>query len=184
MEKFIDDIAVQQNREVIIIGESFGGLLTPAVAMRMEGLAERQNIPNPIKGLVMINPATSYEESDWTTLGPLLTSLRYLEKKDGEKLKSGTDIAIDYQGYFLDGTEFDNSTLGDATLYFQFGKPEQVIRGFEIVLSKMKEGERVRAYIPSHLAFGSKGSTTGIVKEHTPLYFDLHLKEVYKKENL
>mmetsp|Transcript_3776 Transcript_3776/g.5834 ORF Transcript_3776/g.5834 Transcript_3776/m.5834 type:complete len:725 (-) Transcript_3776:374-2548(-) len=77
--KFIDDIAVKHGREVVLIGESYGGLLAPSVAIRYKIRQE-----SPIKGLVLVNPATSFDKTQWTTLGPLLASLRYLENKENE----------------------------------------------------------------------------------------------------
>jgi pimeloyl-ACP methyl ester carboxylesterase/1-acyl-sn-glycerol-3-phosphate acyltransferase len=67
----IDDLVAQgdisSSREVVLIGESFGGLLAPSVAMRR---SEQQGL----KGLVLVNPATSFEESQWSTAAPFITS--------------------------------------------------------------------------------------------------------------
>ena len=45
----------------------------------------------------------------------------------GEEIRSGMEIALDYQGYFLDGEEFDDSQKGESTMFFQVGKPDQVV---------------------------------------------------------
>lgn len=64
-------------RPVYLLGESFGGVLALAVGARCPGLVDR---------LVLINPATSFEDSLWPLLGPILpqaSSLlprKYLEK--------------------------------------------------------------------------------------------------------
>ena len=79
---FIQDIAIKHDREVILVGESFGGLLAPAVALRIQNITTRQGVKNPIIGLVMANPATSFDETQWSTLAPILASLRHVEREE------------------------------------------------------------------------------------------------------
>lgn len=81
---FIKKIATEQNRDVILVGESFGGLLAPAVALRLQAISDSTNTKNPIKGMVMINPATSFEKTQWSTLAPILASLRHIEQEEEE----------------------------------------------------------------------------------------------------
>lgn len=50
-------------RPVYVLGESFGGVLALAVAAECPALVDR---------LVLVNPATSFKDSLWPTLGPLL----------------------------------------------------------------------------------------------------------------
>jgi pimeloyl-ACP methyl ester carboxylesterase len=64
--------SLDEHRPITLIGESFGGLLAPAVALRM------QSFPGRIQGLVMVNPATSFDETQWSALGPFLASLRHV----------------------------------------------------------------------------------------------------------
>ncbi len=98
---------------------------------------------------------------------------------EGEFLTSGQEIALDYTGHFLDGTEFDDSSKDQSTLYFQLGKPDQVIRGIDLALRKMRNGEEARLYIPSHLAFGQSGSSTGLIPALTPLMFKVKVSAVF-----
>ena len=65
--------SLDENRPVTLIGESFGGLLAPAVALNLQNSS-----PDRLQGMVMVNPATSYDETEWSTLGPLLASLKHL----------------------------------------------------------------------------------------------------------
>ena len=52
------------NSPVVLFGESFGGLLACHIASRLG---------DKVSQLVLANPATSYEDSNWPTMGPLLT---------------------------------------------------------------------------------------------------------------
>ena len=82
-------------REVLLIGESFGGLLDPAGALRVASMYERRTRTaardamdcgigiteeprNPIWGMVLVNPATPIDNTQWGNLGPLLASLRWV----------------------------------------------------------------------------------------------------------
>jgi hypothetical protein len=79
--KFVDDAtkSCETPREVILIGESFGGLLACAVAMALKA-STKYNLT--LKGMTLVNPATSFDETNWEQFVPLLTSLRYLETQE------------------------------------------------------------------------------------------------------
>lgn len=64
---------LDENRPITLIGESFGGLLAPAVALNLQN-----SLPGRLEGMVLVNPATSFDETQWSTLGPLLASLRHV----------------------------------------------------------------------------------------------------------
>ena len=77
--QFIEDLVKTTDRPVYVIGESFGGMLASAVSLQIlkqsgneEKSAKRQN---PIEGMILVNPATSFENSSWDIMAPLLTSL-------------------------------------------------------------------------------------------------------------
>jgi len=83
---FIDDVTLDTGKKVTLIGESFGGLLAPVVGLRLQNSAEREGRENPVEGMVLVNPATSFDSTNWDTLGPLLASLRLLETDGASKL--------------------------------------------------------------------------------------------------
>ena len=79
--KFVDDAtkSSESPREVMVVGESFGGLLACAVTMALKA-SNKYNIT--LKGMALVNPATSFDETNWEQFVPLLTSLRYLESQE------------------------------------------------------------------------------------------------------
>lgn len=93
---------------------------------------------------------------------------------EGDSVLVGRYITIAYTTHLLDGTSLDSLT----TLQFDFGRPGQLIGGFQYGLSLMREGEHARIYLPSSLAFGEQGSSTGIVPRNTPVYFDVEVRSV------
>jgi len=62
---------IAAGRRVVLLGESFGGLLSLAAALRL-GAGGRAGA---LKGLVLVNPATSFERTPWSLLGRALTAL-------------------------------------------------------------------------------------------------------------
>ncbi|GKY96946.1 hypothetical protein MPSEU_000653600 [Mayamaea pseudoterrestris] len=65
---FVHDLYLNNSQPVTLIGESCGGLFAAACAIQ---LAER----NILKGLVMVNPATSFDRTSWDIIAPQLSML-------------------------------------------------------------------------------------------------------------
>ena len=70
---FVEHLSSATNRPVYLVAESFGGLLAPCVALKLQKKYKRDDKKNPLKGMVLVNPATSFDESSWDSLAPLLT---------------------------------------------------------------------------------------------------------------
>ena len=64
LANFVIEALKRFDAPVVLIGESFGGLLACFVASRAKAL---------VSGLVLINPGTSYERSIWPSIFPLVT---------------------------------------------------------------------------------------------------------------
>ena len=69
----IADVAGEGSRQVLLVGESFGATLALAVANELED--EHAEVSASVRGLVLVNPATSYHRSALATVGPLCASL-------------------------------------------------------------------------------------------------------------
>jgi len=58
------------------------------------------------------------------------------------------------------------------------GDTAQVITGLEIGIKKMREGGKAKIIIPSQLAFGENGSSTGIVPPYTSVIYEVTMLKV------
>lgn len=96
---------------------------------------------------------------------------------NGKEIDTGSEITIAYKGYFVNGLEFDN-ILGKTAFTFTYGSQGQVIKGLEVAIKAMIEGQKSKIIIPSHLAFGEAGSTTLIVPPFTTVIYDLEVVKV------
>ncbi len=105
-----------------------------------------------------------------------------INKTDGKKVAYGDFIRIKYNGYFLNHVPLDKAAEG-TVLDFEYGTPNQVVKGINIAIKGMRVGEKVKIIVPSQLAFGEYGSSTGIVPPKTPLIFNLELSEIMKSFN-
>ena len=108
------------------------------------------------------------------------SGLQYLVLKQGTGIKPGpTDtVTVHYIGKLIDGTVFDSSTEGGEPISFPL---DQVIPGWTEGLQLMSEGAKYRLFIPSELAYGSKGAGDQILPNST-LIFDVELIKVEKVE--
>ena len=106
------------------------------------------------------------------------SGLQYMVLKEGTGAKPGPtdEVTVHYTGKLLDGTVFDSSVDRGEPATFPLDK---VIAGWTEGLQLMSEGSKYRLFIPSELAYGSKG-TQNILPNST-LIFDVELIKVEKK---
>ena len=107
------------------------------------------------------------------------SGLQYQVVKEGDGLQPGPDdvVTVHYTGKLIDGTVFDSSVERGEPATFPLN---QVIPGWTEGLQLMSEGAKYRLFIPSELAYGSKGAGDKILPNST-LIFDVELIKVEKK---
>ena len=90
----------------------------------------------------------------------------------------GDELHIHYSGKLAtNGEEFDSSrVLRDTPLVFRLGAT-QVIKGWDLGLVNMCEGEQRKLVVPPHLAYGKEGSPPMIPPSAT-LVFDVELVKI------
>ena len=106
------------------------------------------------------------------------SGLQYMVLKEGTGAKPGPtdEVTVHYTGKLLDGTVFDSSVERGEPATFPLDK---VIAGWTEGLQLMSEGSKYRLFIPSELAYGSKGAGDQILPNST-LIFDVELIKVEK----
>ena len=71
-----------------------------------------------------------------------------------------------------------DNTYDGQPLEYEIGRPDQVLEGFSIGIALMREGGESLMIIPSQLAFGAKGSISGIVPPYSTLIYKVKLENV------
>ena len=104
------------------------------------------------------------------------SGLQYLvlEEGKGKSPKATDTVLVHYKGNLLDGTEFESSYKRNEPISFPLNG---VIPGWTEGVQLMKEGGKIRLFIPSNLAYGSRGAG-GVIPPDSTLIFDIELLKV------
>ena len=102
---------------------------------------------------------------------------RELAVGTGASAYPGTTVFVQYTGWLQNpdgsrGTKFDSSRDAGVPMTFMLGDGK-VIRGWEMGLQGMKVGGKRRLFIPSALAYGTKGTSS--IPPNSNLIFDVEL---------
>lgn len=94
-----------------------------------------------------------------------------LTEGEGPSPSATTSVTVHYKGTTLDGKEFDSSYSRNAPATFPLNR---VIAGWTEGLQLMNVGAKYRFYIPSDLAYGTRGAG-GDIPPNAALIFDVEL---------
>lgn len=121
-----------------------------------------------INSFVIDNNITSKADAD---------HFYYIETSpgNGELPRDGQSVTVSYKASFISGKEFYSTFETNDSFEFILGAPGQVLPGMDRGIRKMREGGKARFIVPSHLAFGETGSSTGLVGPFRTLIFDVEL---------
>lgn len=98
---------------------------------------------------------------------------KVITQGDGPRPSKSDTVTVHYRGTLIDGTEFDSSFKRNAPAKFGVGN---VIKGWTEALQLMPVGSKWELYIPSDLAYGTRGQGDKIVPNST-LVFEVELIE-------
>lgn len=101
-----------------------------------------------------------------------------IKKGNDKKVRNGSLVTVHYEGKFLNGKFFDSTKKRNQPFEFVYGTECQMIKGLYDAIGKMTEGEKDIVIIPSELAFGEKGSSTGIIPPYTSLVFEVEILSI------
>lgn len=110
---------------------------------------------------------------------PVANGMYYIRHVEGRgaTVDSATTALLNFKGCFLNGRCFDTSFESQPFEYL-LGAEEQLIPGLAAGVKRMREGEKAGFIIPSHLAFGSNGSSNGMVPAFTTVIYEVELLKV------
>ena len=99
---------------------------------------------------------------------------KILTEGTGKSPKATDTVLVHYAGTLINGTEFDSSYRRKEPIEFPLNR---VIAGWTEGVQLMKEGAKYRFFIPSKLAYGSRGAGHDIGPNEA-LIFDVELIKV------
>ncbi len=97
-----------------------------------------------------------------------------ISQGSGAKPAATDKVRVHYTGTLIDGTEFDSSVRRGEPAEFMLN---QVIAGWTEGLQLMNAGGKYRFFIPSELAYGSRGAGN-LIGPNSTLIFDVELLAV------
>lgn len=105
------------------------------------------------------------------------SGLQYIIDVEGDGLSpEGADtVEVNYEGRLLDGTVFDSSYERGESVSFPLNR---VIEGWSEGMTYIKEGGKIRLFVPSDLGYGMRGA--GPIPGNSVLIFDVELIRVGK----
>jgi FKBP-type peptidyl-prolyl cis-trans isomerase len=97
--------------------------------------------------------------------------IRVIKEGEGRQPKPTDKVVVHYRGQLIAGKEFDSS--------YKRGQPAEfalngVIKGWTEGLQLLREGGKAELYVPSHLAYGSRGAG-GLIGPDEALVFEVEL---------
>lgn len=126
-----------------------------------------------------------YLEQEELDFEPTPSGIYYIpvQQGHGEGIKQGDTISVHFEGRFFSSRIFDSTRKRNEPFQFVYGQKWQVVEGLEEAIGMMYPGERAIFIIPSRLAFGQGGSSTGIVPPFTSVIFDVEIIDVKHRQN-
>ncbi len=95
-------------------------------------------------------------------------------KSDSQNnLKIGDTLSLTYKGGFLNGRIIDYSP---TNFKLKVGTPDQLIKGLNLVISKLKLHQNAKIILPSRLAFGQNGNVFLNIPPFTPMLYEISIK--------
>ncbi len=84
-------------------------------------------------------------------------------------------VKLNYLGSYLNGRVFERSP---DNFEISYGTPDQLIKGLNYVIKRLKKGQNAKIILPSRLAFGENGSSNGTIAPYTPLIYEIEIIDV------
>jgi FKBP-type peptidyl-prolyl cis-trans isomerase len=102
-----------------------------------------------------------------------------LRRGNGVRAENGKTVRVHYLGKFLDGQIFDSSYATGQPYVFRVGATNDQnspIKAWHQALPLMNQGDELRIFVPSGLAYGRFGTQS--IPPNAILMFDMDLLEV------
>ncbi len=170
---FFNELAYGKSHFTEMTADAFLRQAFEATRTKKEAEAKETGLQNLEKGQAFLK--VNGQKENVTTLE---SGLQYeiLKEGNGAKPAATDQVKVTYHGTLLNGTVFDSSVERGDTAKFRVNG---VIKGWQEALQLMPTGSKWKLYIPSDLAYGSRGQGNDIGPNET-LIFDVELIDIVK----
>jgi FKBP-type peptidyl-prolyl cis-trans isomerase len=124
----------------------------------------------------------AYVTNNKINVQPTSTGIYYLETKKGTGKSAVKDgyVSAHYTVYLLGGEKLFSTIERGEPVDFKFGSQFEN-KGFQEVISMMREGGKANAIVPSAMAFGPKGAGS-VVPPFSTLYYEIELVKIMSND--
>ena len=124
----------------------------------------------------------SYITKNNITVQPTTTGVYYLETKKGSGKSPFKDgyVTANYTVFLLGGEKLFSTLERGEPVDFKFGSQFEN-KGFQEIVSMMKEGGKANAIVPSSMAFGAQGAGS-VVPPFSTLYYEIELVKIMSND--
>lgn len=120
------------------------------------------------------NFRAEYQKQDGVKTLPGGILYKVIRSGSGKTPKETDVVSVNYVGKLVDGQEFDSSAKSGKPVEFPVNG---VIKGWQVALQNMKEGDKWEVVIPPDLAYGPQG-TGEVIGPDATLVFEVELLKV------
>lgn len=99
--------------------------------------------------------------------------IEFLTLGTGPSPEAGDTVTVHYTGWLTDGSKFDSSRDRNEPFSFVLGG-NQVIRGWDEGVARMRIGDKAKLTLPSDFAYGDAGYP-GAIPPKATLIFEVEL---------
>jgi len=149
--------------------------LQTAVKTKEEAAAQKAGETNMKEGQDFL---AENKTKDGVVTLPSGLQYKILTAGTGPKPTASDTVVCNYRGTFIDGTEFDSSYKRNQPATFPVNG---VIKGWTEALQLMPVGSKWQLFIPSELAYGSRGAG-GVIGPNKTLVFEVELLSIQPKK--
>lgn len=136
-------------------------------------------VESPKNNKDTINIASNSENESKTISYDNGIKITWLKKGNGESIKSGDLVNIDYRNSLEDGTIYDgNHLVKKSYIPFLVGWNQQT-EGWDFAIKQLSVGDEVEVFIPAELARGERG-IPGVVPPNANNILSLRIKGINK----
>lgn len=96
---------------------------------------------------------------------------------------TGDEVVFHMESRNVKGYLFESTKRTNTPFSYVLGDQDQVIEGLDYGVRRMKKGGEATLIIPSPLAYGEKGSSTGLILPFTTLVYSIEMIEVNPSVN-
>lgn len=132
-------------------------------------------LPNQEKGGTETAAEPSGEESAVSEGSIEGLEIEVLQEGDGEPAKNGDRVSVHYTGKLVNGSVFDSSLGEGKPFEFILGAGD-VIKGWDLGVLGMKEGEKRKLTIAPELGYSDQDM--GVIPPNSTLIFEVELLKI------